>query len=52
MAVIYDKNNNAYYGIQREAKRLGVTTGHLSRVLRGERISKRLKDKVQIKEVK
>ena len=52
MAIIYDIKNKTYHGMKREAQRLGVSTGHLSRVLRGERISKRLKDKIEVKEVK
>jgi hypothetical protein len=42
MAIIYDKTHNTYHGIRREAARLNVTPGHLSRYLRGERKSARL----------
>jgi transcriptional regulator with XRE-family HTH domain len=49
--VIYDKTNNSFHGVRREAKRLGVTPGHLSRYLRGERKSARLLKKVTVKEV-
>jgi len=51
MSVIHDKKNNSWHGISREARRLKVTPQHLARVLRGERISARLKNQVQVKEV-
>jgi hypothetical protein len=52
MAIIYDKKNDTYHGIRREAGKLGITPGHLSRFLRGERQSARLSKKVKIVEVK
>lgn len=52
MAIIHDKSNDTFHGVRREAKALGVTPGHLSRYLRGERKSDRLKKKVKIVEVK
>lgn len=51
MAVIFEKETGKYYGVSREARRLGVTMVHLSAVLNGKRESKRLMKKVQIKEV-
>lgn len=52
MTVIYDKEHDCYHGINREAKRLGVSQAHLSMVLNGKRQSKKLMAKVKIKEVK
>ncbi len=52
MAVIYDKSTGKYYGVEAEAKRLKVSTGHLSLVLRGLRQSKSLMKRIQIKVVK
>ncbi len=51
MAIIHDKKNNTFHGVRREAKALGVTPGHLSRYLRGERKSARLKKLVNVKKV-
>jgi non-canonical (house-cleaning) NTP pyrophosphatase len=50
--VIYDRENNSWHGISRAARQLKVTPQHLARVLRGERQSKRILEKVQVKEVK
>jgi hypothetical protein len=52
MSVIHDKRNNSWHGISREARRLKVTPQHLARVLRGERKSKRIMEKVHVCEVK
>jgi len=52
MAIIHDNKNNTYHGIRREAQKLGITPGHLSRYLRGERKSARLEKSVTIVEVK
>lgn len=49
MAVIYDKETDKYYGVAEEARRLGVSFTQLSEVLKGNRISKRLMDRVEIK---
>ena len=52
MSVIFDKKNNSWHGISREARKHKVTPQHLGRVLRGERKSKRLEKLVKIFEVK
>lgn len=52
MAIIHDKKTGEFYGISREARRLGVSPGHLSRIVHGKRISKRLMKQVRIKEAK
>ena len=51
-SVIHDKKNNSWHGISREARRLKVTPQHLARVLRGERKSNRIMQKVQVTTVK
>lgn len=40
--IIHDTTNDTYYGVRKEAERLNVSAGHLSRFLRGERTSARL----------
>lgn len=53
MAVIYDKQRNKWYGVADEAKKLGVTSGHLHQCLTGKRkAGKELAKKIVIKEVK
>jgi hypothetical protein len=51
MAVIFEKETGRYYGVAREARRLGVTQVHLSGVLSGKRESKKLMKRIQIKKV-
>ena len=41
-----------FLGIKKEARRLGVSHNHLWCVLMGRRVSKRIMDRVRIKEVK
>jgi len=53
MVIIHDLTHQKFYGVRREAGNLGVTPGHLLRVLRGERKSPRLEKllKGKVKEV-
>jgi hypothetical protein len=52
MAVIYDEEADKYYGVAEEARRLNVSFTQLSEVLKGNRISKRLTSRVEIKVAK
>jgi len=52
VGIIRDLRTGKIYGVNAEARRLGISAGHLSLVLNGKRQSKRLMKRVQIKEVK
>lgn len=52
MAVIYDKERKKFYGVADEARKLGITDGHLHQCLTGKRKpGKNLKKKIVVKEV-
>ena len=50
--ILFEKETGTFFGVSREAKRLGVSIVHLSAVLHGRRKSNRLMARVKIKEVK
>jgi predicted type IV restriction endonuclease len=52
MAAFKDKKTGKLYGVSAEARRLGVSKGHLWLVLNNQRQSKRLMKRVEFKEVK
>lgn len=52
MAVIYDRERNKWYGVADEAKKLGISSGHLHQCLSGKRApGKKLAKKIVVKEV-
>lgn len=51
MAVLRNKKTDKLLGVSEEAKKQGVSRGHLSLVIRGKRTSKRLLKKVRVIDV-
>lgn len=48
MAIIRDTKTGRLHGVRAEARRLKVTPGHLTRVVKGERESKGLLNRVRV----